>query len=91
METKNSSEMILQRLEQLNYDHHYLVPPTGHGAGGLALFWKQNVVLDIISADANCIETSIRFEGRKFFSSFSNLLSMEIQTDLSVKKNGPNF
>ncbi|KAF8088754.1 hypothetical protein N665_0530s0009 [Sinapis alba] len=62
--------MILQRLDQLEYDHHHLVPPTGHGAGGLALFWKKNVTLNIISSEANCIETSIIFEGKCFYSSF---------------------
>lgn len=38
--------------------------------GGLALLRKQNVQLDVISSDANCIETCITFEGKKFHSSF---------------------
>lgn len=62
--------MILQRLDHLDYAYHHIVPSTGHGAGGLALFWKEHVSLEVINSNANCIETSITFEGKKFFSSF---------------------
>lgn len=40
IETKNPDAVVLQKCNQLGYDEHHLVTPTGHGAGGLALLWK---------------------------------------------------
>lgn len=66
----------MKKLEQLDYEEHVLVPPLGHGAGGLALLWKKEINDSVLSASANCIDTSITFEGK-----FSILpLSMEILT-----------
>ena len=70
METKNPDELVLKKVEQLRYDCHHLVPPTGHGAGGLGLFWKQGLDLQIVEANANVIDTFIQFQGKKFYSSF---------------------
>lgn len=62
--------MVLKKLESLRYDHHHLVTPTGHGAGGLVLLWKQELNLQIIESNAHVIDTFIEFEGKKFYSSF---------------------
>lgn len=70
METKNPDSFVLKKTEQLTYEHRVLVPPVGHGAGGLALLWKQEVNLQVLSANANHIDTYIEFEGKKFFASF---------------------
>ena len=37
IETKNPNDFVLRKCDQLGYEEHHLVPPTGHGAGGLAL------------------------------------------------------
>ena len=70
IETKNPDDFVLQKCKQLNYEAHYLVPPTGHGAGGLALFWNQKVNLTVLYSNANVMEAKIEFQGRIFYSSF---------------------
>jgi len=72
MESKNPNDVVLKKLEhlRLKYDCHHLVPPTGHGAGGLGLFWKQEVDVQILEANAHVIDTVVSFEGKTFFSSF---------------------
>ncbi|XP_048613305.1 uncharacterized protein LOC125587171 [Brassica napus] len=42
----------------------------GHGAGGLALLWKERVKVEVIEANANLIDTVVEYEGKSFFSSF---------------------
>lgn len=70
METKNSKDFVLEKFENLDYEYYELVSPTGHGAGGLALLWKQDIKLDVLDANANVIDTSIKVEGKSFFASF---------------------
>lgn len=70
METKNPTEMVIKTLDHLEYECHHFVPPTGHGAGGLALYWKQEINVSILSSSANCIDTIIVFEGKSFHASF---------------------
>ena len=59
METKNPNTFVLDKLKHLGYEYYDLVPPTGHGAGGLALYWKQEIKLEVIEANANLIDTEI--------------------------------
>lgn len=54
----------------LGYEEHKLIPPTGHGAGGLALFWKQEVKLTVMFCNANVIDTMIEHQGKVFYASF---------------------
>ena len=61
---------VTSKTEALPYDNIHLVSPVGHGAGGLALLWKQEINLQVLSASANGIDTCINFEGKIFFSSF---------------------
>lgn len=71
METKNPTESALDKFEQLGYEFYYVVPPTRHKkAGGLAIFWKQEIKLEILEANANLFDTVIDFEGKHFFASF---------------------
>lgn len=72
METKNPNTFVLDKLKHLGYDYYDLVPPTGHGAGGLALYWKQEIKLEVLEANANLIDTEIEVEGKRFFASFIN-------------------
>ena len=69
METKNPNDFVLKKLKQLEYDHHHLISPGGHGAGGLALFWKSHIKIDVIYSNVNLIDTIIEFEGKSFFGS----------------------
>ena len=70
LETKNLNDVILKKLDHLPYECNLLVPPTGHGAGGLALFWKQELNLQVLNSSPNVIDTVIEFEGKRFYASF---------------------
>ena len=70
IETKNPDEFVMKKLESLRYEHHHLVSPTGHGAGGLALLWKHELNLNVLDSNAHVIDTFISFEGKQFYSSF---------------------
>lgn len=70
METKNNSDAVLQSLHWLDYPSHHLVPPHSPGAGGLALFWKQSIEVEIINETHQFIDTRIKAKGRYFFSTF---------------------
>lgn len=65
MEMKNLNEFVLEKFEQLGYEYHDLVPPSGHGAGGTVLFRKQEM-----DANPNFFDTYIEYEGKPFFASF---------------------
>ena len=70
MEKKKPNSFVLEKFEQLGYEFHDLVPPSGHGAGGLALFWKQEVNLEVLDATPNLFDICIELEGKPFFASF---------------------
>ena len=70
IETKNPDDFVLQKCDQLGYDEHFLVTPTGHRAGGLALLWKQEIKLQVLYHNADVIDTSIEYEGKLFYASF---------------------
>lgn len=44
MKTKNLDSLVLEKMKQLQYENKHLIPPIGHGAGGLALIWKQEII-----------------------------------------------
>ena len=44
--------------DSLQFDHHYGVPKINHG-GGLAIFWKKDFDLRVVSSSLNCIDTII--------------------------------
>ena len=69
-ETKNPDSFVLNKTKKLAYENYHLVSPTGHGAGGLALFWKQEIKLSVISSCANLIDTFVEYEGKIFYASF---------------------
>ena len=69
-ETKNPNEFVLRKCSSLDYPHSSLIPPTGHGACGLALFWKQGIDLVVLSFCKNYIDTEIMYENKRFFATF---------------------
>lgn len=69
-ETKNPDQTVLNETEELNLDLHYLVSPHNQGAGGLALFWKNDINLQVLSLSQNNIDTLITFKDHSFHSTF---------------------
>ncbi|MGS7457214.1 endonuclease/exonuclease/phosphatase family protein, partial [Mycobacterium tuberculosis] len=52
METKNSDDFIVQIHGWLGYDNFRIVEPEGL-SGGLAIFWKNILDIEILYADKN--------------------------------------
>lgn len=53
----------------MGYSNHFTVPPVGLG-GGLALFWKENVSLEILESSANLIDVQVKFQNQLLFITF---------------------
>ena len=69
-ETKNADAVVLKELDFLESDKHFLLPPTRPGSGGLALFWKQEVKIQILASSQNDIDTLITYKGNSFHTTF---------------------
>ena len=54
----------------MNYFAHHLVPPHSLGGGDLALLWKQEVEVKILSTYNNLIDTHIKDAGKNFYVTF---------------------
>lgn len=63
METKNQDDFVLSELKFLGYEHHITVPPIGL-SGGLVLFWKGDVALNILDATPHYIDTKLKDKER---------------------------
>ena len=63
-------DFVLKELSCLDSFKHFLLPPIRPGSGGLALFWDQDVDLQILSSTKNYIDTHISYKGRSFHSMF---------------------
>lgn len=61
-ETKNSDEVVIKQLEALNLDSHFLVSPLSPASGGLALYWKSDVQVQVLSANPHFIDTLITYK-----------------------------
>ena len=70
METKNDDGYVLKTLEWINYDHNALITPQRHGGGGLALFWKHEIYLEVLTACPNYFDTNIIIRDKAFFATF---------------------
>jgi len=70
METKNDDEYVTNKFNGLGYGHNFLVSPQGHGGGGLALFWKQEVTLVVNLSCENFIDACVTTKGKTFFATF---------------------
>jgi len=80
-ETKNSNDFVLRKCASLAYPNSHLVPPTGHGAGGLALLWKQGISVTILFSCKHYIDTEIMYENKSFFATF-----IHADTDYIVRR-----
>lgn len=54
----------------MGYATHTLVSPEGHGGGGLALFWKQEIEINTLHTCKNFIDTKVKAEGKTFYITF---------------------
>lgn len=70
METKNANAFVEKELDFLNQYNHFLVPPERPSSGGLALYWKNDLRLNVRSSNKNIIDTEISHKGVSFFGSF---------------------
>ena len=62
--------MVLTELQPLNYEGSFLVTPTSSGSGGLALLWKNDIDVNILTSNPNFIDTIISFKGTSFNGTF---------------------
>lgn len=69
-ETKNSNEFVLRKCKSLRYENSLLIPPQGHGSGGLALFWKKGIELNVKDSCKNIINAEMKYENKTFLASF---------------------
>ena len=70
MEIKNPGAFVLTKLQSLGFWESKLVYPHSPRGGGLALLWNQYIELEILSANSNFIDTSVKAEGKQFFVTF---------------------
>ncbi|KAG7559442.1 Endonuclease/exonuclease/phosphatase superfamily [Arabidopsis thaliana x Arabidopsis arenosa] len=70
METKNTNEKVEKALEWMNFSSKFIVSPHSPGGGGLALYWKQEVEISILTSCQNFIDTQIKYAGKLFFATF---------------------
>ncbi|KAG7568115.1 Reverse transcriptase domain [Arabidopsis thaliana x Arabidopsis arenosa] len=69
LETKNSSNHVLNVKQWLGYDSVHIVDPEGL-SGGLALFWKSSYEVEVLYSDKRIIDTKVKIGSLWFFASF---------------------
>ena len=70
METKNPDEFVEKSLAWMQFPSHLLIPPHSPGGGGLALYWKSELDVSILTSCQNFIDTRIKYAGKVFFATF---------------------
>lgn len=61
METKNPKDFVLKKFSELDYASSFIINPQGVG-GGLALFWKKEVLLTVKEGSRNFIDTCLQLD-----------------------------
>lgn len=65
IETLNKCEVVCKLACDLGYANVITQPPQGR-SGGLALLWKNNVSLSLISRDERLIDVAVKYNERNF-------------------------
>ncbi|CAA7053967.1 unnamed protein product [Microthlaspi erraticum] len=99
METKNCEEEINKLIPLAQYVSRAFVPPNTPGGGDLALYWKQEIPLQILLSCKSYIDTTITYKGVNFFSTFiygepdhsQRYLLWEELTNLGLLRDKPWF
>ena len=71
METKKSSEFVKDKLDSLNFESKFHVPPRSTASGGLSLYWNSCIEIKVIEACDNFIDAEIIYKKNTFFSTFT--------------------
>lgn len=66
METMNNINVLVDLKVWLGYDQIFTVDPVNRW-GGLALFWKNSVEVDIVYLDKNVIDVHSKMGNKQFF------------------------
>ncbi|CAA7019014.1 unnamed protein product [Microthlaspi erraticum] len=99
IETNNKDEENNRLIPLTDYASRLFVPPTDTGGGGLALYWKQEIPILILSSCKTYIDTSLNYKGNLFFATFIygepdfslRHLVWEELTNLGISRDKPWF
>lgn len=69
-ETKTPDDVVLETLKWMEYGSHKLVSPHSSEGGGLTLFWKKEIDVNIISSSENFLDTTISYKKKMFYTTF---------------------
>lgn len=70
METKNQDDVVFHVFQSMGFVNNFTVPPQGL-SGGLALFWKEDVLLEVLSSSKNFIDVKLQFQRSESFITFT--------------------
>ena len=59
MKTKLNKEKVEKVRDQCNFEHSWVVPSIGR-SGGLVLFWKDGVTIEVLSEEQSHIDTLVK-------------------------------
>ena len=66
METMNADVFVSKVFSWLGYDYMYTIEPEGR-SGGLALFWKSHLKIEILFADKNLLDLQVSSRNKVWF------------------------